>query len=288
MRLTILLGEVLFKHDIERARLHFPADSVFANILSGSEFGHIAMFKISRDVELKDPIVPAGYLLDGKEVWLLDESGRRVGFDEIGEIAVRSRFLAPGYWHQSELTQARFLPDPHDKQKRIFFTGDLGRMRPDGCLEFLGRKDSMVKIRGYRVELAAIEAALHELGLFKEAVVATQADPSGEQRLVAYLVPDSQPIPTVNVLRDRLSKRLPDYMMPAIFMFLETIPLTPTGKADRQALPLPDQSRPRLAQPYTAARTALKLHWHLFGGRYWGWSRSASRTTSWIWAAILC
>jgi acyl carrier protein len=228
------------------------------NILSGSEYGHIAMFKISRDMDLNDSIIPGGYPLEDKEVWLLDESGRRLGFNEIGEIAVRSRYLAAGYWHQTELTQAKFLPDPEDKQKRIYLSGDLGRMRPDGCLEFLGRKDSMVKIRGYRVELAAVEAALHELGLFKEAVVVPQPDPSGENRLVAYLVPDSQPTPTVEALRDRLAEKLPDYMAPSIFVFLESIPLTPTGKADRQALPLTGQSRPTLAQPYTAARNALE------------------------------
>jgi amino acid adenylation domain-containing protein len=258
VRLTILLGDVLFKNDIERARHHFPPDSVFVNILSGSEAGRTAMFKISRDIELKDPIVPAGYPVEGKEVWILDESGMRLGFDEIGEIAVRSRFLARGYWHQTELTQASFLPDPEASQKRIYLTGDLGRMRPDGCLEFLGRKDFMVKIRGYRVELAAVEAALHELGLFKDAVVVAQPDPSGEKRLVAYLVPANQPTPTANALRDRLAEKLPTYMAPSAFVFVETIPLTPTGKPDRQALPLPDQSRPMLAQPYAPARNALE------------------------------
>ena len=258
VRLTILLGEVLFKNDIERARLHFPAHSVFANILSGSEYGHIAMFKISQDIELTDSIIPGGFPLQDKEVWLLDETSRRLGFNEIGEIAVRSRFLAVGYWHQTELTQERFLPDAEDSQQRIYLSGDLGRMRTDGCLEFLGRKDSMVKIRGYRVELAAVEAVLHELGLFKDAVVAPHPDPSGEKRLVAYLVPDSQPTPTVDTLRDQLAEKLPDYMMPSVFVFLESLPLTLTGKADRQALPLPDQSRPKLAQPYTAARNALE------------------------------
>jgi len=134
----------------------------------------------------------------------------------------------------------------------------LGMLSPDGCLIHMGRKDFQVKIRGYRVEVAEIEAALLGLDSIKAAVVHAQAHDPGEQRLVAYVVPTTGSNPTVSELRRVLVQTLPDYMIPSTFVFLDTLPLLPNGKIDRQALPAPNQSRPELENPLVAPRTAVE------------------------------
>ena len=138
--------------------------------------------------------MPVGYAVEGNDVFLLGDDGQEACSNEVGEIAVKSRHLSPGYWRNPGLTQAKFSPVPAEEEKRIFKTGDLGRMSPNGCLVYLGRKDFQVKIRGHRVELAEIERALLDLGRFREVVVVSLDDHPGEQRLVAYLVPIRQTV----------------------------------------------------------------------------------------------
>ena len=117
---------------------------------------------IDENTHTSGPAVPVGYAVADKEVMLLDESGAEVDRGKVGEIAVKSRYLASGYWRQAELTAAKFSPAPEGGDLRIYRTGDLGRMEPDGCLFHLGRKDFQVKVRGYRVEAAEVERALLE------------------------------------------------------------------------------------------------------------------------------
>ena len=124
-------------------------------------------------------MVPVGYPVEDNEILLLNDDGEQVGFNDIGEIAAKSRYLSPGYWHRPDLTQAVFRPDPEGSDERIYRTGDLGR------------KDDQVKIRGYRVEVDEIEIALIEHPAIKEAVVVARADQRGGQRLVAYPVPNT-------------------------------------------------------------------------------------------------
>ena len=206
-----------------------------------------------------DSTVPVGYAVPDKEVFLVDDTGRAVGTDQVGEIAVRSKYLALGYWRRPDLTQAAFIPDPRGGEERVYLTGDLGLMRADGCLFHMGRKDFQVKIRGYRVEVAEIEVALLGLDSIKAAIVHAQADAVGEQRLVAYIVPATGKAPTVSELRRALARTLPAYMLPAAFVFLETFPLLPNGKIDRRALPAPSRTRPALDQPYVAPRTPIEV-----------------------------
>jgi amino acid adenylation domain-containing protein len=258
VRLISLAGEPVYRRDIEQARPHFGPESIFIHGYASSEAGLIARLIIHPDTQLSSPVLPVGYPTEDNEIWVLDEVGERLGTGEVGEIAIRSPVIATGYWRQAGQNQGNFLKDPQDKREPIYLSGDLGRLRPDGMLELLGRKDSMVKMRGSRVELAMIEATLLELDMFTEVVVIPQPDPAGEKKLVAYLVAGSQPAPAVNIIRSLVYQKLPDYMIPSAFVFLETIPLTPTGKPDWQALPLPDQSRPMLDQPYTPARNVLE------------------------------
>ena len=171
LRLITLNGELVYKRDVELYKKHFSPDCIFVNSLATTETGPVAQYFVDQHTQITDSIVPVGYPVVDKEIVLLDEAGREVGVNEVGEIAVRSQYLFLGYWRRPELTRAVFLPDPEDGHKRIYRTGDLGRMLPDGCLVLLGRKDLQVKIRGNRVELAEIEMALLELAAVKEAVV---------------------------------------------------------------------------------------------------------------------
>jgi acyl carrier protein len=196
--------------------------------------------------------------LEGCEILVLDASGNRLGFNQVGEIAVRSRYLSPGYWRMPELTNVTFLSDPEGSDTRIFRTGDLGCMLPDGCLLHRGRKNSHVKIRGYSVELAEIEAALIEIDAVRETVVTTKDNAEGNQALVAYIVPADKSALTISVVRDALAARLPDYMIPTAFVFLDSLPLAGPGKVNLRALPEPGRARPDLDICVTPPRTPIE------------------------------
>ena len=259
LRLIHAGTEMVYKSDVELYRRYFPEGCVFTTGLGATELSPITSILVDHGNGTDQGIVSGGYPVDGVEVKLLGDDGNEVGSNEVGEIVVRSRYLSTGYWRRPEMTNAAFATDPDEPDVRLYRTGDLGRLLPDGRLVLLGRKDAQVKIRGHRVELAEVEAALLEVDGVAEAVVAARADGSGDQRLVAYFVPSSQPAPTVSSLRRALSDRMPNYMLPSVFMALDTLPLTPNGKVDRLALPEPDPTRPALAQPYQVARTPAEV-----------------------------
>lgn len=237
LRIVGVASEPVYRHDFELYRRHFGPDCLFINALSASEVGTIRMNVLDHDSEITGDRVPVGYPVEDTDVLLLDEAGVEVGAGDVGEIAVRSRGLAVGYWQQEELTRTKFRADPGGGDIRTYLMGDLGRLAPDGCLVHLGRGDSRVKIRGQRVELGEIETALRESGAVRQAAVVDRADHRGETRLVAYLVPQDGERPTRGALRRVLRERLPDYMIPFAFSFVDELPLTPAGKIDRQALP---------------------------------------------------
>lgn len=160
-----------------------------------------------------------------------------------GEIYLGGAGVTRGYHQRPDSTAERYLPDPFGA--RLYRSGDLARWRPDGAVEFLGRVDNQVKIRGFRIELGEIEARLLRHPQVKAAAVIVRLDPPGEQRVVAYVVPDetlsqAKAPPDAKQLREFLKASLPDYMLPSAFVFLEQLPATLTGKLDRQALPAPD------------------------------------------------
>ncbi len=189
VRLILLGSETIYKRDIQLYKEHFSERCLLRFGYGVTEAnGWPAFMLIDQRTEIAGNIVPAGYALSDDEIWILDENGNRAGCNQVGEIAVRSRYLSPGYWRKPELTGAVFLPDPEGGDARIYLTGDLGRLSADGCLEHLGRKDLQVKVRGLRIELVEIEAALLEIPEVKEAVVVAREDAHGEKRLAAYLV----------------------------------------------------------------------------------------------------
>src|ERR1041385_2926984 len=189
LRGLYLGGEPLFRRDIELYRAHFPKGCVLVNALASTELNTLRQFFITHETDIADAVVPVGYPVEDTEILLLDESGAAVGPDCVGEIAIRSRYLAVGYWRKPELTRLAFAADTEGSDKRIYRTADLGRMRSDGCLECLGRKDFQVKIRGHRVEIGEIEATLLALANVREAVVVALNESAEEKRLPAYIFP---------------------------------------------------------------------------------------------------
>ncbi len=258
LRLVRLGGDKVYKKDVEFYRRHFSPGCIFRVGLGGSEVKICRQFFIDKDLEIVGNFVPVGYPVADTEILLLDDDGNDVGFNQVGEIVVRGRYISPGYWRKPEQTAEAFKPDPEGSDKRLYYTGDLGIMAPDGCLYHLGRKDFQVKIRGHRIETGEVENALISLDNVREAVVIPREDMFGEQRLVAYIVPAKEHLPTVNELRFALADNLPDYMIPSNFVTLDAIPKNTSDKVDRQALPAPGIGRPELGIPFAAPRTPVE------------------------------
>ncbi|MDZ4343158.1 MAG: amino acid adenylation domain-containing protein, partial [Candidatus Binatia bacterium] len=254
LRMLSFSGEPLHGNDIELCRRYFSPDCILVNSFGATEVSSCCEYIIDPKSRMEDGVVPCGTAARDMKIYLLDDDGKEAGPGEIGEIAVKSRYLALGYWKRPELTRAKFRPDPDGGDERVYLTGDLGRMLPDGRLLHVGRKDFQVKIRGYRVEAGEVEAALLALGNIKEAVAVARQDRERTSQLIAYLVPRKAPLPTVTALRRALAKKVPEHMIPSTFVFVDTLPLTPNGKVDRRALPEPSAARPVLPLPPAAPR----------------------------------
>jgi amino acid adenylation domain-containing protein len=258
LRVIMTGGEPLYRSDVERLRrLLSPACKIVARLVS-TETGVYARFVIQPDTAWPGDAVPGGYVAPGCQVMVLNEHRQPVAACQVGEIAVRSRFLAAGYWQRPEATAARFLPDPDGGQERVFLTGDLGCMREDGCLEYAGRADSMVKIRGYRVEMQAIEAAMQAHPGVQDSVVVARPGRGGEMRLIAYVVPARTAGLSVGELRQALGQKLPQYMIPSRFVFIDWLARKVNSKVDLAALPPPGTARPDVGVPYVAPRNELE------------------------------
>ncbi|TFW29135.1 non-ribosomal peptide synthetase [Duganella callida] len=190
------------------------------------------------------PQVPIGRPNANTRIYILDRQLQPVPVGVAGEIHVGGDGVARGYLHRPELTAERFIADPFSGQPgaRLYKTGDLGRWKEDGSIEYMGRNDFQVKIRGFRIELGEIEARLAACAGVKEALVIAREDTPGDKRLVAYLLAHDGTSPQTAALRDALALHLADYMIPSAFVVLDAFPLTPTNKIDRVALPAPDAS----------------------------------------------
>ncbi|HEX2204684.1 MAG TPA: amino acid adenylation domain-containing protein, partial [Longimicrobium sp.] len=197
------------------------------------------------DAEAVTGPIPVGRPIRDTYVRVLDEELRPVADGEAGELYVGGGGLARGYLDRPGQTAAAFVPDPFAAAPgaRLYRTGDQARLLADGAVDFLGRIDGQVKVRGFRIELAEIEAVLAEHPEVRQAAAAVRDD-GGRKRLVAYVVPPAGAAPSASALRAFLRERLPDYMVPAAFVALPALPLTPNGKVDRRALPDPDAPRP--------------------------------------------
>jgi amino acid adenylation domain-containing protein len=214
--------------------------------------------------------VPIGRPIENTQVYLLDSQFQPVPIGVPGEIYIGGAGVARDYLNRAELSSEKFVPNPFSSEPaaRLYRTGDRARYLPDGNIEFLGRFDNQVKIRGYRIEPEEIQTALNQHPSVRESVVLAQEDaaaegavaenPRSDPQLVAYVVPKVPETLPVGDLRSFLKGKLPDYMVPSLFVPLESLPLTPSGKLDRQALPQPDGARRQFGQRFVGPRTEIE------------------------------
>ncbi len=211
--------------------------------------------------QIPEHIISIGRPIANVQVYVLDAHQQPVPIGVPGELYLGGAGVARGYLKRPELIAERFLPDPFSDQPgaRLYRTGDRVRYRADGNLEFLGRVDDQVKLRGYRIEPGEIVATLHQHPAVRDCVVVERIDPAGEKRLVAYLVWHPGTAATAVELRNHLEQRLPEYMVPSVFVPLTALPLNTSGKIDKRALPEPDwSSRAHTAGAFDAPRTPLE------------------------------
>ena len=257
LRLIRLEGDSVTARDIKIFQKTFAESCILVNGLGATECGLVRQYFIDKGTELSGQTVPVGYPVEGLEVHVVDESGNDVPANDIGEIVVKSPYLALGYWRKPELTAAKFksvAPGLYAYQ-----TGDLGTMSRDGCLKHLGRKDYQTKIGGNNVDTADVEHAVLRIKAVAEALVQTYTDGVGEQHLVAYLVAQDGAKPTVSDIRECLEPMLPRHMIPTAYVFLERLPLTQDGKVDRLKLPAPPPvTRPFVRTQYVAPETPME------------------------------
>lgn len=185
------------------------------------------------------PLIPIGKPIANTAMYMLDSEMRPVPIGVTGEICIGGGGLARGYLKQPELTDAKFVANPYAPGARLYKTGDFGRFRPDGNIEFVGRVDQQVKLRGYRIELGEVEAALRDLPGIRDAVVIMYDDPVKGPMLAGYATSDQRPAPTAHHLQELMGRRVPSYMVPSTVVVMDSLPLLPNGKVDRQALPDP-------------------------------------------------
>ena len=254
-------GEALSVPHIRKAQAALGPDVQFINGYGPTESTTFATcYRIPSNIALDCDSIPIGRPIANTQVYVLDAQRQLVPIGVPGELYIGGAGLARGYWNRPELTTEKFVLNPFSKddQERLYRTGDLCRWRADGNLEFLGRLDDQIKLRGFRIEPGEIESVLNEHSDITQATVILRKDRTGDERLVAYYVPKEGKSLDSFVLRIHLRDKLPDYMIPAAFVELEAIPLTPSGKIDRQALPTPDDSRPQLETKYVAPSTPIE------------------------------
>jgi amino acid adenylation domain-containing protein len=197
-----------------------------------------------------------GRPITNEQVYLLDRRMNPVPIGLPGELYIGGAGLSRGYLNRPGLITEKFVSNPFSPEpgSRLYKTGDLARWLPDGRIEFVARVDHQVKVRGFRVELKEVEAALEQHPSTRQAVVLAREDAPGVKRLVAYVVAEPPSVPTTSELRSFVRERLPEYMVPSAYVVLDAFPMTPSGKIDRRALPPPEQTRPDLAEDFVAPR----------------------------------
>jgi amino acid adenylation domain-containing protein len=220
----------------------------------------VAFYRLNDPERFLETAVPIGKPILNTKLYILDKDLAFLPAGAVGELCVAGAGVGSGYLNDCAQTAVTFVPNPFDDGPgtRLYRTGDLVRYLADGNITFLGRIDDQVKLRGFRIALGEIETVLAQHAAVQACVVVAQADGSGDQRLVAYLVPQPEQVPNITDLRQFLHARLPEYLVPSAFVFLAALPLTASGKLDRRALPAPWRALPMLEQTFVAPRTPLE------------------------------
>ena len=258
-RAFIIGGENLLTESISFWKAFAP-DTMLVNEYGPTEtVVGCCIYRVPQD-EIESSSVPIGQPIANTQLHVLDQCYQPVPIGVPGELYIGGAGLARGYLNRPELTALKFVPNSfsHEPGARLYKTGDLARYRSDGNLEFLGRIDHQVKVRGYRIELGEIEGLLGQHPKVQEAVVLMREDLPKNQSLVAYFVANTEIAPTTTNLRNFLKEKLPEYMLPSVFVQLKALPLTTNGKVDRRALPVPDGDRPELEEVYVAPRSEME------------------------------
>jgi amino acid adenylation domain-containing protein len=268
LRLVIIGGEAARPERIATWRRCVGTHPRLVNTYGPTEATVVAtVHDLSQSAEAVSPAdaVPIGRPIGAARTYVLDGWRQPVPIGATGELYIGGAGLARGYLNRTDLTAERFVPDPFAPEggARLYRTGDLVCYREDGALEYRGRTDHQVKLRGYRIELGEIEAALGRDPSVRDAVVLFRDDLPGPPGLVAYAVPRDGCTPTVDALREALRRRLPDYMVPSAFLFLDALPVLPNGKLDRRRLPVPDGRSPEqvIVEPRTDTERAIAAIW---------------------------
>jgi amino acid adenylation domain-containing protein len=260
VRIVNLAGEPLRHVLVQKIYQEFPQVEAVYNLYGPSEDTTYSTWACIDRADTLEPSI--GGPLDNTQAYILDPHMQPLPVGEVGELYLGGDGVSRGYLNRPDLTAERYVPDPFSGRPgaRLYCTGDLSRYRPDGKIEFLGRMDSQVKIRGFRIELGEIEAVLSRHPNIESQVVIAHSDDLGEKKLVAYFAARHAPAPSVSELRQHLQAKLPDYMLPSLFIRLEHMPLNPNGKIDRKALPAPESAAPARETDYVAPRTALETN----------------------------
>ncbi|CAM3976495.1 Dimodular nonribosomal peptide synthase [Vibrio aerogenes CECT 7868] len=243
LRYLIVGGDVLDPSMIQRVL----ENNAPRHLLNGYGPTETTTFALTYEIQPSAGImqtIPLGRPINHTHVYILDSNHQPVPVGIVGEIYIGGDGVALGYMNRPDLTRERFLHDPFSEQSdaRMYKSGDMGRWRSDGVIEFTGRNDEQIKIRGYRIEPAEIEQALQACQGVHYAVVIAENTPAQGKRLVAYYVPQAEIRVSAETLKTSLETQFPDYMVPAIYIELPCLPLTPNGKVDRKVLPKPDEN----------------------------------------------
>ncbi|MCZ6860567.1 MAG: AMP-binding protein [Alphaproteobacteria bacterium] len=240
LRVIRLEGDQAFKRHVALFQANFSPPCVLVNGLGATETGLTRQFFIETDSSIPGNAVPVGFATPDMEALVLLPEGGEVSSGEVGEIAIRSRYLARGYWGRPDLTSQAFIPCPNDPEARIYRSGDLGRRDEEGCLTYLGRQDFRVKVRGQWADLEAIQELITSRPDVASAVVLSLDGGDQESKIVAYVVAKHSMGLNAKTLRRALSVEFPIHMVPASFVFLDAMPLDSNGKIARKELPPPD------------------------------------------------
>jgi sugar O-acyltransferase (sialic acid O-acetyltransferase NeuD family) len=264
IRIVVMASESLTLREVELFRKHFPEGSHLVNQVGTSECYNYRLYPVDHHIPIESVHVAGGYSVsEDRQVVILDEEQRELSPGEVGEIGVRTDFMATGYWRDDSLTRSKFVKIGGNDIP-VYLTGDLGKLEPDGCLIHLGRKDFQVKIRGYRVELAEVEHVLTSAPGVADCAAWVVKNRLGEDQLVGYVllkVAGQFDQPQVEA---HLAARLPDYMVPRHYVILDSFPTLPTGKVNRRGLPnplVPSESLPQttLTEGSEVTQAVMKL-----------------------------
>ena len=258
MRNLLVGGDAMDANAVRRVLRHGGPERLL-NAYGPTETTTFALCHLVNQLADSAVSVPIGRPIANTRLYVLDQNCEPTPVGVPGELYIGGDGVARGYWNRAELTAARFVKNPFsdDPEDVLYRTGDLVRYRRDGVVEFIGRLDHQVKIRGFRIELDEIEQTLAQHPSIREALVVAREDTPGDKRVVAYIAA-TEPAPANAELRHWMGERLPEYMIPATFVAVDTLPLNANGKVDRAALPAPEPDRRETAETFVAPRTATE------------------------------